>query len=51
MKRFIEGECRTQTTLMPECLDDYITDTNPVRVVDVFVDELDLYKLGYLLSL
>jgi transposase len=47
MKRFIEGECRTQTTLMPGCLDDYITDTNPVRVVDVFVDELELFKLGF----
>lgn len=47
MKRFIEGECRTQTTLMPECLDDYIADTNPVRVVDVFVDELELGKLGF----
>lgn len=46
MKRFIEGECRTQTTLLPESIDDYITDTNPVRIVDVFVDELDLSKLG-----
>lgn len=47
MKRFIEGECRTQTTLLPESLDDYISDTNPVRIVDVFVDELDLGKLGF----
>ena len=47
MKRFIEGECRTQSTLLPELLDDYIADTNPVRVVDVFVDELDLGKLGF----
>ncbi|TAK63418.1 IS1182 family transposase [Methylobacter sp.] len=47
MKRFIEGECRTQTTLLPESIDDYITDTNPVRIVDVFVDELDLCKLGF----
>ena len=47
MKRFIEGECRTQTTLMPESLDDYVSETNPVWVVDVFVDELDLYKLGF----
>ena len=47
MKRFIEGECRTQTTLLPESIDDYITDTNPVRIVDVFVDELDLGKLGF----
>jgi transposase len=47
MKRFIEGENRTQGTLLPESLDEYITDTNPVRVVDVFVDELDLGKLGF----
>jgi len=47
MKRFIEGECRGQTTLMPECLDGYVTDTNPVRVVDVFVDELELFNLGF----
>ena len=47
MKRFIEGESRTQSTLLPECLDDYIADTNPVRVVDVFVDELDLGQLGF----
>jgi transposase len=47
MKRFIEGECRTQTTLMPESLDDYVSETNPVRVVDVFVDELDLFQLGF----
>ena len=47
MKRFIEGECGTQTTLMPESLDDYVSQTNPVRVVDVFVDELDLFKLGF----
>ena len=47
MKRFIEGECRSQTTLMPECLDDYVTDTNPVRIVDAFVDELDLFNLGF----
>src|ERR1035437_4184854 len=47
MKRFIQGEERTQSTLLPELLDDYIADTNPVRVVDVFVDELDLGKLGF----
>ena len=42
MKRFIQGEYRGQSTLLPESLDDYVSDTNPVRVVDVFVDELDL---------
>jgi transposase len=47
MKRFVEGQCRTQCTLLPEQLDDFVTDTNPVRVVDVFVDELDLTKLGF----
>jgi transposase len=47
MKRFIEGEERSQITLLPESLDDYIADDNPVRVVDVFVDELKLYKLGF----
>ena len=47
MKRFIQGEDRTQATLLPELLDDYVADTNPVRVVDVFVDELDLVQLGF----
>ena len=47
MKRFIQGEHRTQGTLLPESLDDYVADTNPVRVVDVFVDELDLRQLGF----
>ncbi len=47
MKRFIEGEDRQQVTLLPECLDDYIDEDNPVRVVDVFVDELDLQSLGF----
>ena len=47
MGRFVQGENRTQSFLLPEALDDYVTDTNPVRVVDVFVDELDLHKLGF----
>src|ERR1035437_8734004 len=47
MKRFIQGECRTQNILLPEALEDYVTETNPVRVFDVFVDELDLGKLGF----
>jgi transposase len=47
MKRFIEGEDRSQSTLFPEHLDDYITEDNPVRVIDVFVDELDLNELGF----
>jgi len=47
MKRFIQGEDRSQSTLLPECLDDYIADDNPVRVIEVFVDGLDLGKLGF----
>lgn len=47
MKRFIEGEERSQSTLFPERLDDYVDEDNPVRVVDVFVDELDLNNLGF----
>jgi transposase len=47
MKRFIEGDERSQVTLLPECLDDYIAEDNPVRVVDVFVDELRLHDLGF----
>ena len=47
MKRFIEGEDRSQVTLLPDCLDDYIGEDNPVRVVDAFVDELDLGELGF----
>ena len=47
MKRFIEGESRNQITLMPACLDDYIDADNPVRVIDLFVDELDLAALGF----
>src|SRR3982751_3901250 len=47
MKRFIEGEDRSQVTLLPECLDDFIGEDNPVRIVDVFVEGLDLLKLGF----
>ena len=47
MKRFVEGEDRCQVTLLPECLDDFIDENNPVRVVDAFVDELDLRGLGF----
>lgn len=47
MKRFVEGDSRTQSTLLPECLDDYIGEDNPVRVVDVFVEHLDLAALGF----
>jgi transposase len=47
MKRFIEGADRAQSTLLPECLDDFIDESNPVRVIDAFVDALDLGKLGF----
>ena len=47
MTGFIEGVARIQATLFPELLDDYISEENPVRVIDVFVDNLDLAKLGF----
>lgn len=47
MKRFIEGESRQQVALMPQALDDYIGEDNPVRVIDLFVDELNLGELGF----
>jgi len=47
MKRFIEGTDRTQTTLLPESLEDYVAEDNPVRVVEAFVEELDLRTLGF----
>lgn len=47
MSRFVTGEDRSQSTLLPASLDDYITEDNPVRVVDVFVDNLDLADLGF----
>ena len=47
MKRFVEGVDRGQSTLFPECLDDWIGEENAVRVIDVFVDELDLAALGF----
>ena len=47
MKRFIAGQDRSQHTLFPESLEDYIAEDNPVRVVGVFVDGLDLAKQGF----
>ena len=47
MKRFIEGDCRDQSVLFPEYLDDWIAEDNPVRAVDAFVDELDFKALGF----
>ena len=50
MSRFVEGEDRRQPTLLPSCLDDYVSEDNPARVIDVFVDELDLGGLGFELT-
>ena len=47
MKRFIEGEDRKQVTLLPECLDDFVAEDNPVRIIEAFVEELDLASLGF----
>ena len=47
MKRFVEGRDRNQSFLLPESVDDYVGDDNPVRVVDAFVDELNLAELGF----
>ena len=47
MSRYIEGQDRQQVTLLPECLDDFIADDNTVRIVDVFINELDLVGLGF----
>ena len=47
MKRYIEGADRGQWTFLPECLDDWIAEDNPVRAIDAFVDALDLAELGF----
>jgi len=47
MSRYIEGQDRQQVTLLPECLDDFIAEDNSVRIVDVFINELDLVGLGF----
>ena len=47
MGRFIAGADRTQTTLFPPCMDDWINEDNPVRVIDAFVDALDLAEFGF----
>src|ERR1019366_4657433 len=47
MKGFVQGADRQQTTLLPECLDDWVDESNPVRAVDVFVDALELRELGF----
>jgi len=47
MTRYIEGSDRRQAFLLPECLDDYVCEDNPIRVIEAFVDELDLGGLGF----
>src|SRR5512147_1959277 len=47
MKRFLEGEDRSQSSLLPPSLDDYVAEDNPVRVVEAFVEQLDLRQLGF----
>ena len=47
MTHFVQSEDRIQGVLLPEYLDDYVAEDNPVRVIDVFVDELDLGALGF----
>ncbi len=47
MSRFIEGSDRRERLLLPDCIDDYVGADSPVRVVDMFVDELDLSELGF----
>ena len=47
MRRFIEEADRGQWTLLPECLDNFIDESNPVRVIDVFVDALDLTEMSF----
>jgi transposase len=50
MGRFVEGEDRRQPALLPSCLEDYVAEDNPARVIDVFVDELDLGGLGFVVA-
>jgi len=51
MRGFVQGADRQQTTLLPECLDDWVGESNPVRAVDVFVDALELRDLGSMASI
>ena len=47
MHRFIHGEERMQQALLPHSLEDYVSEENPVRAIEVFIDELDLAALGF----
>lgn len=45
--KYITGESRNQTTLLPDCIEDYVSEDNPVRVIDAFIDQLDMEELGF----
>ncbi len=47
MKRFVTGQARGQATLFPERLEDFVGEDNPVRIIDAFVEQLDLRELGF----
>jgi transposase len=47
MKRFVEGADRAQVSLLPECVEDYVAEENPVRVIEAFVEQLDLRQMGF----
>ena len=47
MKRFVTGQARGQATLFPERLEDFVGEDNPVRVIDAFVEQLELRELGF----
>jgi hypothetical protein len=51
MKGFVQGADRQQTTLLPECLDDWVGESNSIRAVDVFVDALDSATSGSMASI
>ncbi|MBT2772751.1 hypothetical protein J7J47_10985 [Halomonas sp. ISL-60] len=48
MKRFVAGKSRSQATLFPELPDDFVSEDNPVRAIEGFVDALDLKQLGFI---
>jgi transposase len=47
VKRFVEGDDRKQVTLLPECLDDFVAEDDPVRIIEAFVEELKLESMGF----
>jgi transposase len=47
MKRFVEGEDRSQISLLPQCLDDFVGEDNPIRAIEALVEELDLHEMGF----